>query len=594
MRIHQLPQQLINQIAAGEVIERPASVVKELLENSLDAGATRIDVEIEQGGVALIRVRDNGCGIHPDDLPLALSSHATSKIQSLDELERVASLGFRGEALASIASIAQLRLASRETDAERGWEIVLGANHQPMPPQPAALPAGTVVEVRDLFYNTPARRKFLRSEKTEFSHIDTVVRRAAMSRYGAGITLRHNGRAMLQMPAAERPQDRERRVAELFGGGFLEQSVAVDQEGAGLRLRGWIALPTFSRAQADLQYFFVNGRMVRDRLVTHAVRQAYQDVLYHGRHPAYLLYLEMDPAAVDVNVHPAKHEVRFRQSNLVHDFLFASVHGALRAVRPEADPPRPAAATSGERPTGAAPTPAYPVPRQQGMALPVRDQAAAYAALQAVDDAPVLQESAQPAADVGPPLGYAVAQLHGIYVLAQNAAGLVVVDMHAAHERITYERLKEAWQSAAVTSQPLLVPERLSVARREADLAEENAELFQRLGLEVDRVGPETLLIRRIPALLRGADVAGLVRDVLSDLGEQGRSTRVEGTVNRLLATMACHGSVRAHRRLSLDEMNALLRDMERTELSGQCNHGRPTWTQLSLAELDRLFLRGR
>lgn len=591
MRIHQLSQQLINQIAAGEVIERPASVVKELLENSLDAGATRIEVEIEKGGVAMMRVRDDGCGIHPDDLPLALSPHATSKIHSLDELECVASLGFRGEALASIASIAQVRLASREQGADHGWEIAVDANHQLSAPRPAALPAGTVIEVRDLFYNTPARRKFLRTEKTEFLHIDTVVRRLAMSRYGVGVVLRHNGRVIFQMPPAAERGDYETRVAELLGAEFLDQSTTLDRAGAGFRLWGWIGLPTFSRSQADLQYFFVNGRMVRDRLVTHAVRQAYQDVLYHGRHPAYLLYLEMDPAAVDVNVHPAKHEVRFRQSSLVHDFLFSTVHNVLRDVRPS-----PAATTAGivEDPTPRAA--AFKLPTQQPIPLQVQEQLGAYAALRIPNGnlEPPHYEIGPPAPEGIPPLGYALAQLHGVYILAQNAAGLILVDMHAAHERITYERLKEQWRESRITSQPLLVPQRVNVSQKEAELAQTQSELFLKVGMEVDRVGPQVLLVRRVPSLLRGTDVVGLVRDVLSDIAEQGQSSRVEESINQLMSTLACHGSIRANRRLSIDEMNALLRDMERTEMSGQCNHGRPTWAQLSLAELDRLFLRGR
>lgn len=590
MRIHQLSPQLVNQIAAGEVIERPASVVKELLENSLDAGATRIEIEVEQGGVALIRIRDNGCGIHPDDLVLALSPHATSKIRSLDELERVASLGFRGEALASIASIAQLRLASRVHDADRGWEISFDANHRVSAPQPAALTAGTVVEVRELFYNTPARRKFLRTEKTEFSHIDTVTRRLAMSHCGVGITLRHNGRAVLQMQPATQIQDREQRVADLLNPEFLAHSVTVDHEGAGFHLWGWIGLPGFSRSQADMQYFFVNGRTVRDRLVTHALRQAYHDVLYHGRHPAYLLYLEMNPAAVDVNVHPAKHEVRFRQSNLVHDFLFTTIHGALRDVRPaDSTPSATESDVAGQR--GSALTGSIV---QQSMPLQVRDHAALYTALQATEAAVTSPPNQEPGADSLPPLGLALAQLHGVYILAQNDSGLVMVDMHAAHERITYERLKEEWQTDSVITQPLLVPEQLRVSRGEADLAEESVSLFRKVGLEVDRTGPEALVVRQVPALLNRSDAGSLVRDVLSDVAEHGRSTRVEETVNRLFATMACHGSVRANRRLSIEEMNALLRDMERTAMSGQCNHGRPTWTQLSLTELDRLFLRGR
>lgn len=592
MRIQNLPTQLVNQIAAGEVIERPASVVKELLENSLDAGADRIEVDIEAGGTKLIRVRDNGSGIHRDDLVLALAPHATSKIRTLEELERVASLGFRGEALASIASVSRLRMVSRQENSDRAWELDSGGLAGAGGPKPAAAPTGTTVEVRDLFFNTPARRKFLRTEKTEFSHIDSVVRRLSMSRYDVGLTLRHNGRTLFHCKAGESETQSEHRIAELLGSEFLDHSVSVDTQGAGFHLWGRIGLPTFSRAQADLQYFFVNGRMVRDRVVTHAVRQAYQDVLYHGRHPAYLLYLTMDPAAVDVNVHPAKQEVRFRQSGLVHDFLFSAIHGALREVRPAgeapADPqPKLPGVTLG---SGGRTTPF----RQQGMPLQVREQSVAYATLSEVGTALPVPEEQPDGGAVQHPLGYALGQLHGIYILAQNQHGLVLVDMHAAHERITYERMKLAWQEESLRTQPLLVPQKLAVAPREADLAEENAGLFQRIGLGVDRTGEATLLIRHIPVMLQGADAEQLVRDVLADLAEQGGSNRVDESIRQLLATMACHGSVRANRRLTLDEMNALLRDMERTELSGQCNHGRPTWIQLNMNELDRFFLRGR
>ncbi len=593
MRIRQLPTQLVNQIAAGEVIERPASVVKELLENSLDAGADRIEVEIEAGGAKLIRVRDNGCGIHRDDMALALASHATSKIDSLEGLECVATLGFRGEALASVASVSRLRIVSREISSDSAWEMDSGSIDSSREPRPAAGPVGTTVEVRDLFFNTPARRKFLRTEKTEFGHIDNVVRRLSMSRNQVGFVLRHNGRTLFQCKPSENPQQLDRRIADLLGQDFLEQSITVDVEAAGFQLRGRIGLPTFSRSQADLQYFFVNRRMVRDRVVTHAVRQAYQDVLYHGRHPAYLLYLEMDPASVDVNVHPAKQEVRFRQSNLVHDFLFSGVHGALREVRPAQEADGAAAAAPLSIPVTSR-RPSSP-PQQRGMPLQVREQMGVYAALSEVPEQPVVDESPEVSdAPVSHPLGYALGQLHGIYILAQNSEGLVLVDMHAAHERITYERMKEAWQEETLKTQPLLVPQNLHVSQHEADVAEESSGLFRQVGLEIDRVGEASLVIRHIPALLRGADAEQLVRDVLSDLSAQGSSTRVEERIRHLLATMACHGSVRANRRLTHDEMNALLRDMERTELSGQCNHGRPTWVQLGLNELDRLFLRGR
>ncbi|GAB4353691.1 MAG: DNA mismatch repair endonuclease MutL [Gammaproteobacteria bacterium] len=593
MRIRRLPTQLVNQIAAGEVIERPASVVKELLENSLDAGADRIEVEIEAGGVRLIRVRDNGGGIHPEDLALALAPHATSKIRTLEELERVASLGFRGEALASIASVSRLRIVSRQPDSDRAWEMTGGEAGDSLEPRPAAAPVGTTVEVRDLFFNTPARRKFLRTEKTEFSHIDGVVRRISMSRYDVGLTLRHNGKTLFRCRPGEAEAQRNQRIGELLGGGFLEHSVPVAAEGAGFTLWGRIGLPTFSRSQADLQYFFVNGRMVRDRIVTHAIRQAYQDVLYHGRHPAYLLYLTMDPAAVDVNVHPAKQEVRFRQSGLVHDFLFSSIHGAIRKLRPAADSaPLAMGAESRGETRGA--TAINPIPRQSGLPLKVGEQGAIYARLGETSPVESLPETPTSDEVEMHPLGYALGQLHGVYILAQNREGLILVDMHAAHERITYERMKEEWRETTLRTQPLLVPQKVAVAVREADLAEEHAELFRQVGLGVDRIGESTLLIRHIPVLLQGADASQLVRDVLSDLAVHGGSSRVEERIREILATMACHGSVRASRRLSLDEMNALLRDMERTELSGQCNHGRPTWVRLTMDELDRLFLRGR
>lgn len=597
-RIQTLSPQLINQIAAGEVIERPASVVKELLENSLDAGATRIEVDVEQGGRQLLRVRDDGHGIHADDLVLALSRHATSKVRSLEELERVTSMGFRGEALPSISSVSRLLLTSRSADADSGWQIEGDGREQNMRAQPAAHPVGCTVEVRDLFFNTPARRKFLRTDKTEFGHVETMVKRIALSRFDVAINLRHNRRAVCTLAAAGDSASEDRRVAELCGTAFVEHAVRVDYAAAGLRLWGWIGLPTFSRSQADLQYFFVNNRMVRDRLVAHAVRQSYQDVLYHGRHPAYVLYLEMDPALVDVNAHPAKFEVRFRESRLVHDFLFRTVHQALAGLRPGSQQPESIAAhdvvAADMMPDTRAVTSAAPSFTQQSMPLAVREQVSAYAALHA--GLPAQPGAVAAVDDAGPipPLGFALAQLHGVYILAENADGLVIVDMHAAHERITYERLKSAQSGDGVRSQPLLVPESVNVSRREADAAETHMALFAELGFELDRQGPEVLRVRQIPAILRGADSAALVRDVLSDLISHGSSTRLRAAVDEVLSTMACHGSVRANRRLTLEEMNALLRDMERTERSGQCNHGRPTWRQLSLAELDRLFMRGR
>ncbi|HSB96691.1 MAG TPA: DNA mismatch repair endonuclease MutL [Spongiibacteraceae bacterium] len=603
-RIQLLSPRLANQIAAGEVVERPASVVKELLENCLDAGARQIDIDIDAGGVQLIRVRDDGGGIAREDLPLALSRHATSKIYELEDLERVLSLGFRGEALASISSVSRLSITSNSDDKPgSGWCASSAGREMEVALEPAAHPRGTTVEVRDLFFNTPARRKFLRTEKTEFSHIEEIVKRLALSRFDVGFQLRHNGRSVYPLRAASSELERERRVAALCGGEFLEHLVHIDSRVGDLHLWGWVALPTFSRSQADLQYFYVNGRSVRDKLVSHAIRQAYQDVLFSGRHPAYVLYLEVDPGNVDVNVHPTKHEVRFRDGRAVHDFLFRSLHRALAEIRPQDQltaantaslniaAPQPLARQSMlQLPTGSggyqangyqfAPT----SPSQQG----VREQLQAYGSLYGATPAEGAEASAVP------PLGYALAQLQGVYILAENTQGLVLVDMHAAHERITYERMKTARDGEGIRAQPLLVPRSLAVSQREADCAEQFSQVFQSFGLRLERAGPESLLIRELPVALRDADAEQLVRDVLSDLLEHGSSDRIETHSNEILATMACHGAVRANRRLALAEMNALLRDMEETERSGQCNHGRPTWVQLSLSELDKLFLRGR
>ncbi|RRQ22657.1 DNA mismatch repair endonuclease MutL [Thiohalobacter thiocyanaticus] len=598
MSIRLLPPQLINQIAAGEVVERPASVIKELLENSLDAGARQIEIDVEQGGKRLLRVRDDGTGIPRDELALALSRHATSKIASLEELEQVASLGFRGEALPSIASVSRLSLSSRALDADTGWTVEADGSERIEAPRPAAHPVGTSVEVRELFFNTPARRKFLRTDTTEYKHIEDVVRRLAMSRFSVGLTLRHNRKQVFRLPPAGTQEEAARRLARLCGAPFVDHSLYVSQQTGELRLSGWVGLPTFSRSQADLQYFFVNGRMVRDKLITHAVRQAYQDVLYHGRHPAYVLYFELDPALVDVNVHPAKSEVRFRDSRAIHGFIFQALHQALAGVRPGQGQPGEAAFAAPAR-EPAAPSPAPTARHQQAIPLQALEQVATYAALHpaaaSVSGAAAMPETVADADAVEtPPLGYALGQLHGIYILSQNARGLVLVDMHAAHERITYERLKTAHAETGIRSQPLLVPVTVSVSEREAALAESDPGVFRELGFEVDRLGPEQLVIRQVPTLLAGADAAALVRDVLSDLLEHGVSTRLREAMNDILSTLACHGSVRANRQLTLAEMNALLRDMEHTERSGQCNHGRPTWVQFSLAELDRLFLRGQ
>jgi len=620
-RIQQMPNQLINQIAAGEVVERPASVVKELLENCLDAISTKIEIDIEQGGTKLIRIRDNGQGIHKDDLALALSRHATSKIRNLDDLEHIKSLGFRGEALPSIASISRMSITSRQADAE-GYKVQ-GQDEQSADVSPAAHSNGTTIEVRDLFYNVPARRKFLRTEKTEFNHLEDVVKRIALSHFDVDVTLSHNQRVIKQWRAASNQQQMEQRIAEVCGKAFIEQSQYMSFEAANLKLHGWIALPSFSRSTADMQYFFVNGRIIRDKLVTHAVRQAYQDVLYHGRHPAYVLFLELDPAMVDVNAHPTKHEVRFREGRLVHDFLFRGIHKALADVRPQtADGVHDlqglatANVKSENSPSSVQPLqtsmsgisgyggPAYSNASRPSnrAASEVNEQIQAYANLSrgispgispGISSGLPANESQQDGGEI-PPLGFAVAQLHGIFILSQTANGMVIVDMHAAHERITYERMKQDMRQGNLASQPLLVPISMNLSEKEAQLAEEQVDIFSELGFELDRSAPESIRIRQIPVILARADAEALVRDVLSDLLSYGSSERIRNAINKVLGTMACHGSVRANRSLTLPEMNALLRDMETTERSGQCNHGRPTWTEFSLDAMDKWFMRGQ
>ncbi|OLO04408.1 DNA mismatch repair endonuclease MutL [Salinicola socius] len=654
-RIRILDPRLANQIAAGEVVERPASVVKEIVENAIDAGSQRIEVELEAGGSRLIRVRDDGIGIGEGDLPLALSRHATSKIASLDDLEDVSSLGFRGEALASISSVSRLELISNAADdPSGGWRVVAEGRQMEPRVTPAPHPRGTSVLVRDLFFNTPARRKFLRTEKTEFGHVEEAFRRLALSRFDITWVLRHNQKVVHQLPGVASDQaGRERRISAMLGKRFLNEALHVELEVTGLRLWGWVGQPTYSRAQADQQYFFVNGRIVRDRLVAHAIRQAYRDVMFHGRHPVFVLYLELDPRVVDVNVHPTKHEVRFRDGRLVHDFLFSSLHRALASVKP--NEPAAESAEAGESIGGDIETPvrpdlddqAYPTSndrppdwQQQRMPLAgqhspgtgpsgsnrpaaqrIREFMAGYHALHpehestlltprengaeapggeaadtALKERPTAAVTTLPATDdtQAPPLGYAVAQLHGVYILAQTERGMVIVDMHAAHERIVYERMKQQIHAGALDAQPLLVPVSMAVSAGEAEVAEHERDAFARLGVVLDAAGPETLLIRQVPALLADADIEPLIRDMLGDLERFGRSDRLETRINELLSTMACHGSVRANRLLTVPEMNALLRDMERTERSGQCNHGRPTWTEMSMAQLDKLFLRGQ
>ena len=590
-RIHSLPSHLVNQIAAGEVVERPSSVVKELVENSLDANAGAVTVEIEAGGTRLIRVSDDGSGIDREDLSTALSRHATSKISNLQDLESIESLGFRGEALPSIASVSRLELKSKLEQAEHGWRIQGRDSEQPVPDP---LAQGTQVDVRELFYNVPARKKFLRTEQTEYKHIESLFKNMALSHPAVAFKLIHNQKVIYQLPSVQSIEDHRRRLAAICGKSFAESLVEIDIGNELLQLRGWVALPTFNRSQADMQYFFVNNRMVRDKLVSHAVRQAYHDVLFHGRHPAYALSLSMNPQELDVNVHPQKHEVRFRNSRAVHDFLFRSLHQALAGVHPESQANTPAFAVAESW--------AQSQPQQSGLSLTqfprrdrpahVQEQVQAYNAL-----LNPVQTEVQPDGDKDaqiPPLGFAVAQLKGIYILAENSDGLIIVDMHAAHECIVYERMKQNAVQEDVISQPLLVPAAFSVSQAEADIVEENVSVFTHLGFVVERIAPEQIRVKAIPALLKNADSEQLMRDVLADFSEHGQSQRVQELQNEILSTMACHASVRANRLLSLAEMNALLRDIEQTERSGQCNHGRPTWKQLSLNQLDKFFLRGQ
>lgn len=608
--IRLLPDQLISQIAAGEVVERPASALKELLENSLDAGSSDIAVSLAAGGVKLLRVADNGSGIAEDDLALALARHATSKIATLDDLESVASLGFRGEALASIASVSRMQLTSRHSTSRHAWRVAAEGG-QLLPAEPAALDAGTIVEVQDLYFNTPARRKFLKTEATEFGHCEEAFRRTALSRPDVAFLLQHNGRAMVRLT----PASLEKRCGELLGSEFTEQSLALDESAGDLRLWGMAAKPAFSRHARDTQYVYVNGRFVRDKLISHAIRQAYQDVLHHDRHPAFVLFLEIDPALVDVNVHPSKTEVRFRDGQAVHRFIFHSLHKTLSIPVGTASP---AASNPFAREPANNDMPSYPTV-QTPMELGVRQtpdfyrtmfgqegeretrefsSPVCYAEEFASEVDPAVADSASPATEEFP-LGFAVAQLHGIYVLAQNSRGLVVVDMHAAHERIMYERLKNALDGQGgenIAMQPLLLPVSFHADRLEVATVQEQGENggLAQLGFDIAVLSPQTLAVRAIPAMLQGADAVALARDVLRDLREYGASRALTERRNELLGTMACHAAVRANRSLTIPEMNALLRDMEATERSGQCNHGRPTWFQVTMGELDRMFMRGK
>jgi DNA mismatch repair protein MutL len=595
MPIRVLPDELVDQIAAGEVIERPASVVKELVENSLDAGATRIEVDVERGGVGLIRVRDDGRGIAAAELPLALARHATSKITSLDDLEAVTTLGFRGEALPSIGSVSKLRIATRAAGADQGCEIVLeGGTATPV--RPAAQPQGTSIEVRDLFFNVPARRKFVRSETTELTHIARLLERLALSRFDVAFRLRHGNRVLLDAPAVAGAGTEAARLDEILGAEFTAAAVAVNHAAGPVMLSGWIGLPTRSRAQPDQQFWFVNGRSVRDRLLMNAVRLAYRDVLYHGRHAAYALYLTLDPKLVDVNAHPAKLEVRFRDSRQIHDFVMRAVERALAGTKPavaDAAGAVDAAAYAGVAGepllSGYAGSAAH---RPSGMhpGLPFYDAARDPWLLAAsVQQAPPATASTE-----DQPLGSALAQLHGVYILAQNRDGLVLVDMHAAHERVLYEKFKAQRGSATPASQHLLHPVVVDLKAHELEALLERRQEWQQAGFEIDALGPTRLALRRVPAILDTAGIEGVVSSLVQDLALDGSSHHLEAAADRFLGTLACRSAIHAHRRLTLPEMNTLLRQMEATERANQCNHGRPTWTRLSLQQLDQLFLRGR
>lgn len=596
MPIRRLPELLINQIAAGEVVARPSSVVKELLENSLDAGARSIQVSLEQGGKRLIRVIDDGHGIARDELPLALARHATSKIRSLAELEEVASMGFRGEALPSMAAVSRMVITSRTAEAEHAWQVK-AADGEVEAPAPASGAAGTMVELHDLFYNVPARRKFMRTDRTEFSHVDELLKRFALARADVGFQLQHNNRIVRRFPPARTEQEMTGRLTTVLGREFVEHVLDINEQRGSFGLRGWVAEPRYNRPQADRQFFFVNGRVVKDRLVAHAIRQAFRDVLFHGRHPAFVLYLEMPFSGVDVNVHPQKHEVRFRDSRALHDFIYSTLNRCLAGAGVGGGGLRPG--TEVRDPAGVASSGDWPA-QQAAMPLSVADQVQGYAQLVSSPLAGVggpagtAMPAAQESSEEIPPLGFALAQLHGVYILAQNQQGLVLVDMHAAHERITYERLKAGLQESGIRSQNLLVPVSVHVSEREADMVEEHAASLELLGIECERLGPQTLVVRKVPTLLQHSDMGRLLQDVLSELASDGKSLKIESEMDKVLSAMACHGSVRANRILNIAEMNSLLRDMERTERSAQCNHGRPTWIQLDMQSMDRLFLRGR
>lgn len=595
MHVKKLPNQLIDQIAAGEVIERPASVVKELVENALDAGATQIIIEVQQGGQKAIKITDNGSGLYKEDMALALQRHATSKIKSLEELESLSSLGFRGEALPSIASVSRFEITSRHQSAESAWQIKChGGEIQNI--KPAAHPVGTTVSVHDLFFNTPARRRFLKTERTEFLRIDELIKRISLSCFSVSFRLIHNSKIVRNSTAKNGQKSQQHRIIELCGKDFMQNSIKIEEQRKDFKLSGWVAKPNWSRAQADRQFFYINGRMIKDKLIAHAIRQAYQDVLFHGRYPAFVLYLEIQPELVDVNVHPTKHEVRFRDSKGVYDFIFGSIHKTLAETRAtHAETIQKMQVTNHTYPTGTQANFHFGAQTNQSANHQytqfINESTGQYKTTNTTQ--PHQQNNNNQNSDI-PPLGYAKAQIHGIFILAENQHGLIIVDMHAAHERITYEHMKEKFKKDALKNQKLLVPITVNVSRREVDIVEKQQLWFNKLGFQIQISGEESIVIRKIPALLAQADVESLVKDVLSELLALGNSSIIENHINEIMATMACHGSVRANRILSIMEMNALLRDMENTARSDQCNHGRPTWVQLDIKQLDKLFLRGQ
>ena len=603
--IQKLPDNLINQIAAGEVIERPASVIKELLENSIDATASHVHIDIEKGGIQRISIRDNGTGIAKEQLSIALTRHATSKIRSMEDLQNIHSLGFRGEALPSIGSVSRLEITSNTEQSNQGWALHTEGGHSDSAIKPAAHTKGTSIEVNDLFYNTPARRKFLRTEKTEYNHSEQVIKRLALANFHVAINFRHNQKTIYTLPVAHNQEEKLKRLEKLLGKLFVEHAIYIEREVEGMKLHGWVAAPTFSRALADMQYQYVNSRHIRDKTFSHAIKLAFQDVLYHGRQPAYVLFLEIDPTEVDVNAHPAKHEVRFHNSRAIHDFVRQTIKQAISELRTTTIDTQELNKLTSNAATASAHVSPTAQTRHATDYRPVNYHQTTFKAhqLEALYSPSIGEiqqnfttnsEQDNDSNNQIPLLGYALAQLHGIYILSQNSEGLVLVDMHAAHERVVYEQLKSNSTDHERTTQHLLVPLQISLSASDANFIEDQQEVFASFGFDINRISDTSIAVRAIPSILNGMDIAELIRDVLADLQKNAISTRIEERRNEILSSIACHGSVRANRSMTLHEMNALLRSMEVTERSNQCNHGRPTWIQLSINDLDKLFLRGR